>query len=61
MQKTIYSRRHRTIVARLRQARVEAGFKQVDAAKKLRKQQSYVSRCESGRLHLSIPSCICKI
>lgn len=54
MQKTIYSKRHRTIVARLRQARVEAGFKQVDAAKKLRKQQSYVSRCESGDHRLDV-------
>lgn len=54
MQKTIYSERHKTIVARLRQARIEAGFKQVDAAKKLRKQQSYVSRCESGEHRLDV-------
>jgi len=54
MQKTIHSERHRTIVARLRQARIEAGFKQVDAAKKLRKQQSYVSRCESGEHRLDV-------
>jgi transcriptional regulator with XRE-family HTH domain len=54
MQKTIYSKRHRTIVARLRQARVAAGFKQVDAAKRLRKQQSYVSRCESGDHRLDV-------
>jgi hypothetical protein len=41
MQKTIHSKRHRTIVARLRRARVAAGLNQVEAARGLRKQQSY--------------------
>ncbi len=54
MQKTIYSKRHRTIVARLRDARVAAGMRQVDAAKRLRKQQSYISRCESGEHRLDV-------
>jgi transcriptional regulator with XRE-family HTH domain len=54
MQKTIYSKSHRTIVARLRQARVAAGLRQIDVAKKLREQQSYVSRCESGEHRLDV-------
>lgn len=54
MQKTIHSKRHRTIVARLRLARVAAGLRQTDVAKKLRKQQSYVSRCESGDHRLDV-------
>lgn len=54
MQKTIYSKSHRTIVARLRQARVAAGLRQIDVAKKLREQQSYVSRCESGDHRLDV-------
>jgi len=54
MQKTIHSKSHRTIVARLRQARVAAGLRQIDVAKKLREQQSYVSRCESGEHRLDV-------
>ena len=54
MQKTIYTKRHKTIVARLRQARIAAGLKQIDVAKKLRKQQSYISRCESGDHRLDV-------
>lgn len=52
--KTIYSERHRTIVARLKKARLAAGLKQIDVAKKLRKQQSYISRCESGDHRLDV-------
>ena len=54
MQKTIHSKRHRNIVARLRQARIAAGLRQTDVAKKLRQQQSYVSRCESGEHRLDV-------
>lgn len=54
MQKTIYTKRHKTIVARLRQARIAASLKQIDVAKKLRKQQSYISRCESGDHRLDV-------
>lgn len=54
MQKTIYSKRHKTIVARLRQARIAAGLKQIDVAAKLRMQQSYISRCESGDHRLDV-------
>lgn len=52
--KTIYSQRHRTIVARLKKARIAVGLKQIDVAKKLRKQQSYISRCESGDHRLDV-------
>jgi transcriptional regulator with XRE-family HTH domain len=54
MQKTIFSKRHKEIVRRLRRARVEAGFKQSDVAKKLRCQQSYISRCESGEHRIDV-------
>lgn len=54
MQKTIYSKRHKTIVSRLRQARIAAGLKQIDVAKKLKMQQSYISRCESGDHRLDV-------
>lgn len=32
----------------LRQARTEAGLTQVQAAKRLRKPQSFISKCETG-------------
>ena len=54
MPKAIHSKEHKAIVARLRRARMDAGLKQVDAAKKLRKQQSYISRCESGEHRLDV-------
>ena len=43
-----HSRRYQHFLARLRAARQEAGLTQVEVAKKLRKPQSFVSKCESG-------------
>ena len=37
---------------RLREARVAAGLTQVEVARKLRRHQSYVSKCESGERRL---------
>ena len=42
------TRRYRQFLARLKQARKEAGLTQIDVAKRLRKPQSFVSRCETG-------------
>ncbi|MCZ7620177.1 MAG: helix-turn-helix transcriptional regulator [Myxococcota bacterium] len=39
---------YRKFLTRLRQARREAGMTQVEAAKALRKPQSFISRAESG-------------
>jgi transcriptional regulator with XRE-family HTH domain len=38
----------------LRQVRVEAGLRQVDLAKKLRRPQSFVSKYESGERRLDL-------
>lgn len=54
MQKTIYTKRHRAIAERLARARLAAKLTQVQAARKLRKPQSYVSRCESGDHRLDV-------
>jgi transcriptional regulator with XRE-family HTH domain len=43
-----YIKKYRAFLLKLRQARKEAGLKQSDVARALRKPQSYVSKCESG-------------
>jgi len=43
-----YIRQYKAFRLRLRQAREEAGLKQTDAARALRKPQSFISKCESG-------------
>ncbi len=47
-QTALHDREYRAFVARLREARLEAGLTQVEAAKLLRRSQSYVSKCELG-------------
>jgi predicted transcriptional regulator len=39
---------YRVLAASLRQARKDAGLTQVEAAKRLGKPQSFISKCESG-------------
>lgn len=43
-----YRRRYREFRRRLKQAREDAGLRQEDVAQRLRKPQSFVSKCESG-------------
>lgn len=42
------------IARRLREARKEAGLTQVEAAKLLKKPQSFISKCESGERRLDL-------
>ncbi|MDO8564671.1 MAG: helix-turn-helix transcriptional regulator [bacterium] len=42
------------MVGKLRKARLEAGLRQIDVAKKLKRTQSYVSRVEVGEQRLDI-------
>ncbi len=51
---SLHSRRYREFLARLRQAREDAGLTQVQAAAKLRKPQSFVSRCETGERRVDV-------
>lgn len=51
---TTQSRRYREFLARLRQAREEAGLTQQQAAAKLKKPQSFVSRCETGERRVDV-------
>ena len=45
---SIYSKDYKAFIAKLRKARLEAGLKQTDVARRLKKPQSYVSHIENG-------------
>lgn len=49
MDKTIFTKTHQDLVNRLVKARKAAKLKQIDAARKLGKTQSYISKIESGQ------------
>jgi len=51
---TIRTREYADFVGKLREARFEAGLRQIDVAKKLKRTQSYVSRVEVGEQRLDI-------
>ncbi len=50
----IWSSEYKAFLKKLQQARAEARLTQVDAAKKLGKPQSYVSKCESGERRIDV-------
>jgi len=50
----IHSKAYQAFLAKLRRAREEVRLTQVDAAKMLRKPQSYVSKCELGERRVDI-------
>lgn len=54
MPRALYKDEHRKIVERLKQARLEAGFGQVEVAEKLGRTQSYVSKIESGQRRFDV-------
>jgi transcriptional regulator with XRE-family HTH domain len=43
-----YTPEYRAFLRRLRKAREEAGLSQVEVARRLRRPQPYISRCETG-------------
>ena len=53
-QKSIYSKEQEKLVSKLKKAREEAGFTQAQAAKKMQRTQSYISKVESGQLKIDI-------
>jgi transcriptional regulator with XRE-family HTH domain len=54
MDKTIKTKEYARFIEKLRKARLVAGFRQIDVAKKLKRPQSYISRVESGEYRLDI-------
>lgn len=51
---TIRSKQYARFVNKLRKARLDAGLRQIDVAKKLKRTQSYISRVEVGEQRLDI-------
>ncbi len=49
MDKTIFTKSHRDLVDKLIKARKAAKLRQIDAAKKLGRTQSYISKIEAGQ------------
>jgi transcriptional regulator with XRE-family HTH domain len=49
-----YIRKYKRFLNSLRQARKDAGLMQAEVARKLRKPQSFVSKCESGERRVDI-------
>lgn len=52
--KSIYSAEYDRFLALLRKARKDAGLTQTQAAMKLRRPQSFVSKCESGERRVDV-------
>jgi len=51
---TIYSRGYKVFLKRLRAARVHAGLTQADVAERLKRPQSFISKCESGERRVDV-------
>lgn len=54
MGKSIHTKEYAYFVERLRRARIEAGFTQVQVAKKLKRPQSHISNVESGQQRVDV-------
>ena len=54
MTKSIHSNEYREIIKKLREAREAAGLMQAEAAAKLDKPQSYISKIERGERRIDI-------
>ena len=61
--KSLFTPRYDRFLARLKAARVAAGLSQVQAARKLKRPQSFVSKCESGERRVDVVELIdfCRI
>lgn len=50
----LYSQKNRNLLEKLRSARLEAGLTQIEAGKKLKKPQSYLSKIERGERKVEV-------
>jgi ribosome-binding protein aMBF1 (putative translation factor) len=51
---SVHRASYKRLLARLREARLNSGLRQVDVAKRLKRRQSYVSDCESGERRVDV-------
>lgn len=54
MPNPLHSKAYKSVASKLRQARLDAGLTQVEVAKKLEKQQSFVSKIESAERRVDV-------
>ncbi len=54
MKDAAHRQRYRVFLERLRQARRDAGMTQIEVARRLRRPQSFVSKCESGERRVDV-------
>jgi len=54
MSKSVFSDRYRRFLSQLKTARIEAGLSQTEAANRLGRPQSFVSKCESGERRVDV-------
>jgi len=54
MVKTIYDPQYRRLIGKLKQIRLEKGFRQVDAAKQLHRSRKWLGKIESHELRLDV-------
>ncbi|MBN8625965.1 MAG: helix-turn-helix transcriptional regulator [Planctomycetes bacterium] len=54
MEKSLYTAKQKAFLALLKQVRVDAGLRQEDVAKRLKKPQSLISKVESGERRLDV-------
>lgn len=54
MSRSIYEKEHKRIVGFLKKARRDSGLGQVEAAKKLGRSQSYISKIETGQRRFDV-------
>lgn len=54
MGESIYSREYKLFLERLRKIRLKSGLTQVEAAQRLKKPQSYISKIERGERRIDV-------
>ena len=54
MTKSIYTAGYQKVLKKLKEAREESGFTQVEISQKLKKPQSYISKIERGERRIDV-------
>ncbi len=54
LEKSLYSKAYGHFLELLREARLKAGLTQAEAAKRFKKPQSFLSKCESGERRVDV-------